>query len=233
MLLLLGFCLCPAAARCGEIGIKEFMEKLPDLLESAPQPPDVTEAQVVELEEGDLDTYIFVSEARAHPPKPVNLGGDGVLALTRRDNGERIRARYRKKDGSYDQAALAQINRLMRCSLTGKETAMSVKLIEILDVVEDRFGGNGLTLLSGYRTPRLNVRVAGAARRSTHMLGWAADIRIPGHTPAAGAAYAKKGNAGGVGFYPDAGFVHLDAGRPRTWTVRQARPAAPVPAKVK
>ena len=209
------------------------MERLPDLLESAPQPPEVTEAQVVELEDGDLETSIFVSEARAHPPVPANLGGDGRLALTRRDNGEHIRVRYRRKDGTYNQAALGEINRVMRCSLTGKEIAMSVKLVEIMDAVEDRFGGNGLILLSGYRTPKLNIRVKGAARRSMHMLGWAADIKIPGYTPAAVAAYARKGNVGGVGFYPDAGFVHLDAGRPRSWTVRSPRPAAPAPVPVK
>lgn len=234
ILLALLFCCFPAgSARGGEIGIAEFMERLPDMLESVPQPPEVTEAQVVELEDGDYETYTFVNEARDHPPLPVNFGGDGRLTITRQDNGEHIRVRYRKKNGSYDQAALAKINRVMHCSLTGKETAISVRLVEILDVVEDRFGKKGLTLLSGYRTPKLNARVKGAARRSTHMLGWAADIRIPGHTAAEIEAYAKHGGAGGVGYYPDAGFVHLDAGRPRSWMVRSAPPAIPAvsPAK--
>jgi uncharacterized protein YcbK (DUF882 family) len=163
----------------------------------------------------------------------VNFGGDGRLTITRQDNGEHVSVRYRRKDGTYDQKALAKLNRVMHCSLTGKETAMSVRLIEILDVVEDHFGKKGLILLSGYRTPKLNIRVKGAARRSLHMLGWAADIRIPGHTAAEIEAYARKGGAGGVGFYPDAGFVHLDAGRPRNWTVRSARHAAPAPVPVK
>jgi uncharacterized protein YcbK (DUF882 family) len=230
---LLLFCCLPAGAGSGEIGIKEFMERLPDMLESAPQPPEVTEAQVVELEDGDYETYIFVNEARDHPPRPVNFGGDGRLSVTRQDNGEHVSVRYRRKNGSYDPAALAKLNRVMHCSLTGRETAMSVRLIEILDVVEDKFGKKGIVLLSGYRTPTLNARVKGAARRSTHMLGWAADIRIPGHTAAEIEAFARKGGAGGVGFYPDAGFVHLDAGRPRNWTVRSAPSGKPAPVKVK
>ncbi len=223
------FCLPAGPVRGGEVGMAEFMERLPDMLESAPQPPEVTEAQVVELEDGDYDTYIFVNEARDHPPKPVNFGGDGRLEIIRKDNGERVRVRYRRKDGSYDIAALAKLNRVMRCSLTGKDITMSVRLIEIMDVVEDKFGKKGLVLLSGYRTPALNTMVKGAARRSTHMLGWAADIRIPGHTSGEIEAYARKGAAGGVGYYPDAGFVHLDAGRARNWTVRSPRPAAAMP----
>lgn len=230
-LALLCCCLPPGQARGGEVSISEFMERLPDMLESVPQPPEVTEAQVVALEDGDYETYIFVNEARDHPPRPVNFGGDGRLEITRKDNGEHVRARYRRKDGSYDPAGLAKLNRVMHCSLTGKEIAMSVRLIEILDVVEDKFGKKGIILLSGYRTPTLNARVKGAARRSTHMLGWAADIRIPGHTAEEIEAYARKGGAGGVGYYPDAGFVHLDAGRPRSWTVRSAPPVAPAPAK--
>ena len=109
----------------------------------------------------------------------------------------------------------------MRCRLTGRETPVSVKLIEILDAIEDRFGKRGLTLLSGYRTPKLNSRISGAARRSLHMLGWAADIRVPGYSPARVAAYARKMHAGGVGYYPDVAFAHLDAGRPRHWVVRR------------
>ncbi len=228
--ILLLFCHCiparsgPSLAPGAEISASELMNRLPSMLDSVPAPPEVSEAEVVELEEGDPETYIFIHGALEHPPKPVNLGGDGRLTLTRQDNGELMRVRYRNKDGAYNQAALAKIGRVMRCSLTGKETEISIKLVEILDAIEDRFGNRGLTLLSGYRTPRLNSRVSGAARRSLHMLGWAADIRIPGYSPAAVASYAMKIHAGGIGYYPDVGFLHLDAGRIRHWVVRRPLP---------
>jgi len=223
------FLLFPAgglrAAPDREISASEFIENFSDLLGSVPEPPAVTEAEVIELEEGDPETYIFVHGAAAHPPAPVNLGGDGRLTLTRPDAGERISAAYRNTDGTYDQGEIDKINGIMRCRLTGKEAEVSIKLLEILDAIEDRFGKRGLTLLSGYRTPKLNGRVPGAARRSLHMLGWASDIRVPGQGPDKVAEFARKLNAGGVGFYPDAAFVHLDSGRRRHWEVK--RPAKP------
>ncbi|MEI7527373.1 MAG: DUF882 domain-containing protein [Elusimicrobiota bacterium] len=223
---------CAAAALYAAPGRQmthsEFMEKLSDMLESVPPPPAVTEAEVIELEDGDPKTYIFIRGAQAHPPAPVNFGGDGRLALTRNDSGEQATAVYRNKDGTYDQGELGKITRLLRCRLTGKETPVSIKLVEILDAVEDKFGGRGLIVLSGYRTPTLNRQLPGAARWSMHMLGWAADIRVPGYGPDKVAAYARKLRAGGVGYYPDAAFTHLDSGRPRHWAVR--RPAkAPAP----
>ncbi len=214
------------AAADKEVTASEFMENFSSMLDSAPQPPEVTEAQLTELEEADPETYIFVRGAKAHPPAPVNLGGDGILTLARPDLGERITARYRRKDGTYNQAELARLSRIMRCRLTGEETPVSIKLVEILDSVEDQFGKRGLTLLSGYRTPKQNIRVPGAARWSLHMLGWAADIRVPGYSPSKVAAYARKLRAGGVGYYPDAAFTHLDSGRPRHWVVRRASPRA-------
>ena len=182
----------------------------------------VTEDDVLDLEEGeDSETYIFISTSMAHAPEPVNLGGNGCLTLTRNDNGEKLTARYRLADGSYDGAALAKIDHLMRCSLTGRETRMSVKLIELLDAVEDKFGKKGLTLLSGYRTPKHNGRTPGAAKRSLHMLGWAADIKIPGYSSTKVKKVGQKLAAGGVGYYPYKGFTHLDVGKTKYWVVRR------------
>ncbi|MDD5209474.1 MAG: DUF882 domain-containing protein [Elusimicrobiales bacterium] len=215
---------CSAADK--EISASEFIENFSSLLDLAPEPPMVTEAEVIELEEGDVQTYIFVRGAAAHPPPPVNLGGDGRLALNRPDTGERIVSAYRNGDETYNQAELDKIQRLMRCRQTDRETAISIKLLEILDLVEDRFGKGGLTILSGYRSPKFNKKLPGAARWSTHMLGWAADIRVPGHSTAEVADFAAKMHEGGVGFYPDAAFVHLDSSRPRHWEVRKkSRPA--------
>jgi len=183
----------------------------------------VTEDEVVDLEEsGETEADIFISSALARAPEPVNLGGNGDLTLTRQDTGEKIRARYRNKDGGYDPEELAKISHLMRCSLTGNETGVAVKLVEILDAVEDKFGKKGLILLSGYRTPKLNSRLPGAAKHSLHMLGWAADIKIPGYSSTKVKAYGQKLRAGGIGYYPYKGFTHLDVGNSRYWVVRRA-----------
>ena len=76
-------------------------------------------------------------------------------------------------------------------------------------------------VISGYRSPASNRMLtehsAGVAKRSLHMDGKAIDVRLPG-VPLAElrrAGLLLKG--GGVGYYPESNFVHLDVGRVRTW----------------
>jgi uncharacterized protein YcbK (DUF882 family) len=60
-------------------------------------------------------------------------------------------------------------------------------------------------------------RGGGVARQSLHMLGQAIDIRIPG-VPLTDLRDAALSLAtGGVGFYAESNFVHLDIGRVRSW----------------
>lgn len=185
---------------------------------------DPTEDDVRDLEEDEDDELdIYVSTSVTEPPPPRNLGGDGQLTLHRRDNDEQLTVRYRKSDGSYDYEELAKINHIMRCSLTGRETQMSVLLIEALDRIEDKFGAHEIILLSGYRTPELNRVVPGAAKNSLHMLGWAADIRLPGSSVTAVKNFALTLGVGGVGYYPSMGFMHLDVGRIRYWVTQNRR----------
>ena len=225
--LLLPLLSCPLpAAPGGEITAADLLERMPDLIESAPEPPEITEDQVIALEEDDPETHIFINRARARPPRPVRLGGDGRLRLIRPDTREKMSALYRRPDGSYDREELERLDRLLRCRLTGKTAEMPVRLIEILDAVEDKFGGRPLVVMSAYRTPSVNRHVPGAARWSLHMLGWAADISLPGVPAGDIAGFAAGLKAGGVGHYPDSGFVHIDAGRARRWEKR-GRAAAP------
>ncbi len=227
LLLLLSLPSCPPPAAPGaEITAADLLERMPELINSAPEPPEITEDQVIALEEDDPETHIFINRAKARPPRPVRLGGDGRLRLIRPDTREKLSAAYRRPDGSYDRQELERLDRLLRCRLTGKTTEMPARLMEILDAVEDKFGGNPLVVMSAYRTPSLNKHVPRAARWSLHMLGWAADIRIPGVPTEDIARFAEGLKAGGVGHYPDSGFVHIDAGRARRWEKR-ARAAAP------
>ena len=49
------------------------------------------------------------------------------------------------------------------------------------------------------------------------MLGKATDIHMPGIALENLHLAALSMKAGGVGFYPKDGFVHVDTGRVRTW----------------
>ncbi len=191
---------------------------------TSPAAAGPSEIEVEDEEEGadDEGSEIFVStDTKEAPPPPVNLGGNGTITITRQDTGERLRVTYRTPEG-YDQDALAKVNHIMRCSYDGSETQMAVKLVELLDAMEDHFGKKGITLLSGYRTREYNEIVPGSAKRSLHVLGWAADIKIPGYSSTKIKNFGLNMGVGGVGYYPNKGFTHLDVGNPRYWVVKRA-----------
>ena len=77
------------------------------------------------------------------------------------------------------------------------------------------------TLLSGYRSPHTNAMLRshgeGVAKRSLHMSGQAIDVRLDNISPNYIRQAATKLAAGGVGYYPKSGFVHMDSGAFRTW----------------
>lgn len=87
-------------------------------------------------------------------------------------------------------------------------------LCETLEVVRDALGGRAVTVVSGYRTPAWNARIGGA-RRSQHVEGRAADIRVAGVSPARVHTTVLRLHAerqlpalGGLGAYNT--FSHLD-----------------------
>jgi len=85
-------------------------------------------------------------------------------------------------------------------------------LAENLQVLRDEIGVP-IRVISGYRSPKYNVRIGGA-RRSQHMIAKAADIIIPGMTSnmvrEVIILLIKEGKmkSGGVGLYTT--FTHYD-----------------------
>ena len=78
-----------------------------------------------------------------------------------------------------------------------------------------------LVVISGYRSSEYNRLRRKQSRqvgeKSFHLQGKAIDLRIEGVTITALHDYIKGLKAGGVGFYPDSQFVHMDVGPIRTW----------------
>lgn len=108
-------------------------------------------------------------------------------------------------------------NWLLRDLRAGEQITIDEELLEIAARVQSHFKADALTIKSAYRTPRTNASIRGAARRSLHMKGKAIDISIADVPTAKIVSSARQLGAGGIGWYPRRGFVHLDTGPARNW----------------
>jgi len=123
---------------------------------------------------------------------------------------------------TYDRKALTQINQFLRDYQTGQVHVIDPRLLDILWAVQGEMGSKGVyEVISGYRSPRTNRSLRkghpGVASHSLHMKGKAVDIRFSGANLSQIYQCALAMHSGGVGFYPNDGFVHLDSGQFRTW----------------
>lgn len=127
----------------------------------------------------------------------------------------------------WDAQGLAEINHGLRDWRNNQATQMDRQLMLLLASIRDSLGiapQAKFDLISGYRSPATNSALrarggehTGVASKSQHMLGKATDIRMPGVTLDRLRQVALSKQAGGVGFYPNDGFVHVDTGRVRFW----------------
>jgi uncharacterized protein YcbK (DUF882 family) len=147
---------------------------------------------------------------------------EGKLSLYNVHTSERLTVTYRKQGNEYDLEALKDLNWLLRCHHTNQTINMDPKVIDYLNIVDKQFGGdNEIHIISGYRSPEYNslLRKKGrqVASKSLHKLGKALDFFIPHVSLKNLQTAALSLQYGGVGYYPQTGFVHIDSGNFRTW----------------
>jgi uncharacterized protein YcbK (DUF882 family) len=128
-------------------------------------------------------------------------------------------------DGQYVPQALAEINHIMRDRLTGDIKPIDVRLLDLLHAIGTELKNQRpLHVISGYRSLKNNTllrrRGKPASKNSYHLRGKAADICIPGCQLSALRGVSAQLKGGGVGYYPQAGFLHVDVGPIRYWSVR-------------
>ncbi len=116
--------------------------------------------------------------------------------------------------------ALARIDWVLRDHRNDHCRPIDLALLHRLSAIQERLESDRpFEVLSGFRSPESNRQLIaqGASVHSLHLEGRAADLRLPG-TPAATLyrCVLSFGN-GGVGCYPERGFVHVDTGPTRRW----------------
>jgi uncharacterized protein YcbK (DUF882 family) len=151
----------------------------------------------------------------------VANGDTRTIYLYHAHTGESIDATYRV-DGHYDPDVLKKLNWFLRDWRRNEETTMDPRLF---DAVWEAYRNAGATqrivVLCGYRSPETNAmlrqRSRAVAEHSQHILGKAMDTTMPGMSMERIRESAARLQLGGVGYYGDTNFVHIDVGGIRMW----------------
>lgn len=143
------------------------------------------------------------------------------LAFLNLHTGEKLQRTYWVQ-GEYDEDALQEIDHILRDFRTGDVLSMDRSLLDVLSALRFKTGlPHPFHVISGYRSPKTNAMLrkssSGVAKKSLHMQGRAIDVRMSGLSVSDLRKAALSLRAGGVGYYPASGFIHLDTGRVRTW----------------
>jgi uncharacterized protein YcbK (DUF882 family) len=147
--------------------------------------------------------------------------GGRSLSFTNLHTGESLEATYWEA-GDYVPDALAALNHLLRDHRTGEVHAIAPNLFDLVYRLRGQLDTRAtVQVISGYRSPATNAALhahsEGVASHSLHMLGQATDLRIAGVDLSRLRDAAWSLQSGGVGFYPQSQFVHVDVGRVRRW----------------
>jgi uncharacterized protein YcbK (DUF882 family) len=143
------------------------------------------------------------------------------LDLTNPNTHETFSGPYRDAEGPIPGAML-DLGVFLRDFHANKVGPVSIATLDFLADVMAAVGQTRATVLSAYRTPATNrmlrAKYFGVAEKSQHLLGNALDITFDGNIgKAEQAALAMK--RGGVGWYPNSHFIHLDSGPVRHWAI--------------
>tara|TARA_B100000676_G_C18012397_1_gene807500 strand:+ start:1027 stop:1626 length:600 start_codon:yes stop_codon:yes gene_type:complete len=126
------------------------------------------------------------------------------------------------QDGKYINKALQTINNLLRDWRTGEVGEIFYQLPDHLIKIANFLDADAeFDVISGFRSTRTNSWLAGNSEgvsiNSLHTIGMAIDIRHPKISTKELFIAGKKLELGGVGYYKESDFVHIDVGPSRTW----------------
>lgn len=144
-----------------------------------------------------------------------------TLSFEHTHTGESLSVVYFRA-GEYQPASLEQINRVLRDFRTDEIHPIDTRTLDILfDLQTLANRDEPYQVISGYRSPRTNAALRshshGVAEHSLHLQGRAIDVRLGGFSTRRLHELARQMQRGGVGYYPQSDFVHLDSGPVRFW----------------
>lgn len=145
--------------------------------------------------------------------------GGRRLALKNAHTGESFNGPYRDAAGPLP-SAVSDLAEFLRDFHVDKSGPVDIAVLDFLADVMAATGQGGATVLSAYRTHETNERLRatmfGVAEQSQHLYGRAIDITFDRNLRGVKQA-ALAMRRGGVGWYPNSHFIHLDSGPTRNW----------------
>ena len=157
----------------------------------------------------------FQAKAVPAPPAPRRLN------LVNAHTGETFSGFYRDDKGPI-ATVMDELAVFLRDFHSGEKRPIDPAVLDFLGDVMDAVGQAKATVLSAYRTRETNAMLArttfGVADNSQHIYGRALDIALPAKLDDA-METARKMKRGGVSWYPQSHFIHLDSGPVRNWTL--------------
>jgi len=161
-----------------------------------------------------------VAAAPVYARAPGFLRGAGDvrrISMYSQRTGESLDTVY-FADGRYIPESFSEISYFMRDWRQNQVMKYDPRNVDILAATLGLMDtSEPYLMISGYRTPRTNRMLKGAASHSYHLKAMAADVRLKSRSvkQISGAAFACNG--GGVGIYNRSNFVHMDCGPVRSW----------------
>ncbi len=125
--------------------------------------------------------------------------------------------------GNYDVMGLFEVDKAMMDYHAYQITRIDLRLVNLLYHINSYIGFNRkINILSGYRSAQTNAYLRkhtyGVAKHSYHIKAMAVDVHIDGMRLSRAKDIIRGINhTGGVGYYPNSGFIHTDVGPKRNW----------------
>jgi uncharacterized protein YcbK (DUF882 family) len=166
----------------------------------------------------------FATSSAAAASFKVGSGQEYRLRLYETHRHDHIDIVYRTGN-EYLPGAIRRLDYFLRDHRNGRVHAFDPRVFDLLYTLTKDVAHPGaeIQVICGYRSPQTNSflhrTTVGVASHSLHMQGEAIDIRITGVSTARLRAAALALHDGGVGFYPQSRFVHVDVGRVRQWAL--------------
>jgi uncharacterized protein YcbK (DUF882 family) len=149
--------------------------------------------------------------------KKIETKGEDPTSILflRIKTGERERLSLYSKSGEVIFKSVQTLSYLARdLKAEQKSKRLHYRLIRMIEQVAEKFKDKPIEIISGYRPQS-------SGSESQHAFGRALDFRVPGVATKTLFNFCKTLPRSGCGFYPNAGFVHMDArSQSATWIDR-------------